>query len=158
MNALEFFRRMRISHWALVLVTLLVGIWGGWYFAPLPPAPRIVIRTIDVDPVEDANGTLLQITTTYDNSGCDQILLARFLLNTKPTPSIALPQKQGPTVLPANDNRSVEQLSIGFRLGEGQWHLFSVASCYVDGEAVPNATVSPTALFNIGNAVGRDLG
>jgi hypothetical protein len=137
-------------NWALVILAGLAGIWFGWYLTPSPPPPRIAIKAIDVHPLANAHGTLLQITTMYNNTGCDQILLARFLLNTRPVPSIALPQQQGPTVLPVTDNRIIEKLSLGFSLHEGQWHMFSVVSCYVDGEVMPDSTVSPTALFEIG--------
>ena len=137
--------------WASVRLmgALLLGLLLGWYLAPVPPDPKIVITRIDVQPVTNESGTVLTITTRYQNRGCEQILLARFLLNTRPTPSIALPQQHGPTVLPPGANELIETVSLDFALHAGQWHMFSVASCYVAGLPVPDSTVSPTALFDV---------
>lgn len=143
-------RLFNVTKLAVPMALLLVlAFMFGWRLAPDRPSPRIVIEHIGVEPLRGERGTILRITTGYKNSGCDQILLARFLLNTKPTPSIALPQRQGPVILPASGNMIVENVPLGFPLRGGQWHMFSVVSCYVDGSVIPDATVSPTALFEI---------
>jgi hypothetical protein len=129
----------------------LAAVAGGWWLLSGPkPPPNIRILGVGVIPVERNGGTRLHITTRYSNTGCTQILLARFLLNTRPTPSIALPQQQGPTVLPAKSTELIEDIDLNFTLGTGEWHLFSNAVCYSDGDPIPSAAVSPTALFDQG--------
>jgi hypothetical protein len=137
-----------------VATTLMVGaaVAAGWWIAPKPgpdAPPQILISDVQVAPLVSHTGTDLHIATVYTNTGCDRILLARFLINTHPTPSIALPQQQGLSTLPPDKNQMLETVSLGFDLAKGQWHLFSQATCYVDGKPLANAIVSPTALFEV---------
>lgn len=126
-----------------------LGFALGWLMQPAPPDPVVQIKNVTVEPVSVGGETHLRITTSYTNTGCSQVLLTRFLLNTKPAPSVALPQQQGPTILPVDHDELVEDVTLAFTLTEGTWHLFSVASCYLNGDPVPAATVAPTALFDV---------
>lgn len=137
-------------------IVLLFVMFVGWYMMPGAAAPSIEIEDVKVSPSDSNHGTILQVTTKYINRGCDQILLARFLMNTRPVPSIALPQQQGPVVLPPDQSVVIETIDVGFDLYPGTWHMFSVASCYVDKRALPSSTVSPTALFDIENGAHKE--
>lgn len=145
-------RRMRMFIAPVVMASL--GFAAGWSLQPPPPDPVVQIKSITVMPtLFDANTkTRLHITTRFSNSGCTQTLLTRFLLNSHPAPSVALPQHHGPTVLPIGEEEIIEDVLLDFPLTHGTWHLFSVASCYLNGDPVPAATVAPTALFDIAEA------
>lgn len=121
---------------------------GWWLFLSPPAGPTIKVLAVEVVPTDLPSGTHLNVTTKYENTGCSRILLARFLINTQPVPSFALPQQQGPTVLPASQNELVEEIDLNFPLGAGHWHLFTNVVCYNNGDPVPAAVVSPTALFD----------
>lgn len=137
----------RFPFWYVVALVLGTGL-VAWIYAPRPKPPGVEIRSVKVEPhYVEKGGTVLRMTTRYDNDGCDQIILARFLINSMPSPPIVLPQMQGPTVLPKDRHEITEEVPLAFDLTKGQWHLFSVASCYLEHEA--SATVSPTALFEI---------
>lgn len=128
---------------------MLVAIIIGWYFTKQPVRPHIAIHSIDVFPEKTGvDGTVLRITTRYENQNCIQILLVRFLMNSH-SPSIALPQQKGPTILPRDKTEVVETVHIGFDMSKGEWHLFSVASCYAGNDSEPTAAVAPTSLFTI---------
>jgi hypothetical protein len=140
---------------AIPVVMLLLGAVVGYLLGPSAgvPDPTVRITGVMVEPAGPASGPArLRITTHYSNSGCTQVLLARFLINSHPAPSIALPQQQGPAILPVDENVYVEDLALDFPLTRGTWHMFSVASCYRDGELLPSATVAPTALFDVAEA------
>lgn len=139
----------RIRPFVVPVAMAVLGFGLGWIMQPPPPDPVVQIKNVRVAPMTVDGVTHLRITTAYSNTGCTQVLLTRFLLNTRPAPSIALPQQQGPSILPVDKHEFIEDVTISFTLTEGQWHLFSVASCYLNGDPVPAATVAPTALFDI---------
>lgn len=143
-----------VKRFAIPALMAVLGFGLGWIMQPPPPDPVVQIKNVRVEPVTVEGATHLRITTAYSNTGCTQVLLTRFLLNTRPAPSIALPQQQGPSILPIDKNEFIEDVTISFTLTEGQWHLFSVASCYLNGDPVPAATVAPTALFDIEAVTG----
>lgn len=140
--------RRRICGAACVLVG---GALIGLYLAYQPFEPSIRIRNVRVQAFTKEPGTKLIITTDYANKGCERIMLSRFIMNTDPASARILPAQQGSTLLPNDKTQIVERVPLNHDLGKGEWHLFTVATCYIAKEPVPVATVSPTALFVVPN-------
>jgi hypothetical protein len=134
---------------AVPVAMLLLGGVVGYLLGPRPATPVIQIKAVEVRSQPEGDQTRLYITTHYTNTGCTKVLLARFLINSHPAPSISLPKQEGPTILPVDGTEIAEEVVLGFSLTEGTWHMYSVASCFQNGEPVPAATVAPTALFDV---------
>ena len=133
---------------------LLVGFGIGWWVHPHPPPPDAIIKITGVDvrviqTTDPGDGTKLRISTRYRNTGCERVLLARFLVNSHPMPAIVLPRQHGVSVLPVDQDHVDEYVLLDVRLTEGDWNLFSVASCYRKDDPMPAADVAPGALFDV---------
>lgn len=138
------------AKWVYIVIAALAVV-AGWVLFYQPFEPSIRIRKVQVQALTRAPGTRLVITTDYANTGCERIMLSRFIMNTDPNSARILPAQQGATLLPKEQTRIVENVPLIHDLSKGEWHLFTVATCYVANEPVPVATVSPTSLFMVSN-------
>ena len=139
----------------VAVVAVLVGFAVGW-FAQLHqqvPEQAIKIITVNVRSIGTSDvggGTKLRILTRYTNTGCEQVLLTRFLINSlTDQPAISLPRQHGIAILPIDKDEVDEYVILDMKLTGGRWHLFSVASCYRHDDPIPASDVAPIALFDV---------